>query len=173
MTRLRFEEGETPSVELSMRVSAPPASLPIRFHGGEAEAPKGEVSTEEQKVAAESYPFYPHHFYTELTIGLVLTFILTILALVYPAQMGEPANPFITPEHIKPEWFFFAMFRWLKLTSFQVGVVGSMFFLLILLFWPFIDRLFMKRLPGRDVSFWMGVVGFLIFLTFTIWEALV
>lgn len=103
----------------------------------------------------------------------MLTFILTILALVYPAQMGEPANPLITPEHIKPEWFFFAMFRWLKLMSFQVGVVGSMLFLLILLFWPFIDRLFMKRLPGRDVSFWIGVIGFLIFLTFTIWEALV
>ena len=171
VTRLRFEGDETPAVELSMRVSAP--VTPIRFHGGEADTPKQEASTEEQKVAAESYPFYPHHFYTELIMGLVLTFVLTILALVFPAHMGEPANPLVTPEHIKPEWYFFAMFRWLKLTSFQVGVVGSMFFLLILFFWPFIDRLFMKRLPGREVSFWIGLIGFFGFLVFTIWEALV
>jgi ubiquinol-cytochrome c reductase cytochrome b subunit/cytochrome b6 len=168
VTRFRFEKDETPAVELSMRVSAP--VTPVRFHGGDAGKP-GE--TEAERVAAESYPFYPHHFYTELIIGLTLTFVLTILALVYPAQMGERANPFVTPEHIKPEWFFFAMFRWLKLTSFEMGVIGSMLFLLILLFWPFIDRVFVKRFPGREVSFWIGVVGFLVFLVFTIWEALV
>lgn len=166
VTRLRFEGDETPSVEVSLRVSAPVS--PVRYQGGESRA-----ASEEEKVKEESYPFYPDHFYTELIVGLTLTFILTILALVYPAHMGEPANPFVTPEHIKPEWYFFAMFRWLKLTSFQVGVVGTMFFLAILLVWPFIDRIFQKRFPGRDVSFWIGVVGFLVFLTFTIWEAMV
>ncbi len=166
VTRLRFEGDETPSVEVSLRVSAPVS--PVRYQGSESRA-----ASEEEKVKEESYPFYPDHFYTELIVGLTLTFILTILALVYPAHMGEPANPFVTPEHIKPEWYFFAMFRWLKLTSFQVGVVGTMFFLGILLVWPFIDRIFQKRFPGRDVSFWIGVVGFLIFLTFTVWEAMV
>jgi ubiquinol-cytochrome c reductase cytochrome b subunit/cytochrome b6 len=166
VTRLRFEGDETPSVEVSLRVSAPVS--PVRYQGSESRA-----TSEEQKVKEESYPFYPDHFYTELIVGLTLTFILTILALIYPAHMGEPANPFVTPEHIKPEWYFFAMFRWLKLTSFQVGVVGTMFFLGILLVWPFIDRIFQKRFPGRDISFWIGVVGFLIFLTFTVWEAMV
>lgn len=167
VTRLRFKEDETPSIEVSMRVSGPVVT-PMRFHEGESD-----VATIDQEAEVESYPFYPDHFYTELIIGLALTFILTILALVYPAHMGEPANPLITPEHIKPEWYFFAIFRWLKLTSFQVGVAGSMFFLLILFFWPFIDRLFMKRFTGRDVSFWIGVAGFLVFLTLTLWEALV
>lgn len=166
VTKLHFKEGQTPEVEIALRVSAPVS--PVRAQGGEA--PEG---SEEEKVKAESYPFYPDHFYTELMVGLTLTFILTILALVYPAQMGEPANPLITPEHIKPEWFFFATFRWLKLTSFQVGVIGTMVFLGILLFWPFIDRVFLKKFPGRDVSFWLGVVGFFVFLIFTVWEALV
>lgn len=169
VTRLRFEQDDSHSVELSVRVSAPVS--PVRAQGGESEE---ETSTsEEEKVKAESYPFYPDHFYTELIVGLVLTFILTILALVYPAHMGEPANPLVTPEHIKPEWFFYATFRWLKLTSFEVGVVGTMVFIGILLFWPFIDRIFMKRWPGRDISFWTGVFGFFVFLTFTVWEALV
>lgn len=167
ITKLRFKEDQTPEVEVALRVSAPVS--PVRAQGGE-EAPEG---SEEEKVKAESYPFYPDHFYTELMVGLTLTFILTILSLVYPAHLGEPANPLITPEHIKPEWFFFATFRWLKLTSFQVGVVGTMVFLGILLFWPFIDRLFMKKFPGRDISFWLGVFGFFVFLIFTVWEALV
>jgi len=166
VTRLHFDKDETPSLELSMRVSAP--VTPMRFQGGESEA-----TEDEQKAATESYPFYPDHFHTELIIGLFLTFVLTILALVYPAKMGEPANPLITPEHIKPEWFFFAAFRWLKITSFQVGIAGSILFLLILFFWPFIDRVFMKRFPGREVSFWIGIIGFLVFLAFTVWEALV
>ncbi|RMD90925.1 MAG: cytochrome bc complex cytochrome b subunit [Calditrichaeota bacterium] len=166
VTRLRFREDEQPAVEVSVSVAAPVA--PTRYHGGESER-----MPEEARVKEETYPFFPDHFYTELIIGLTLTFILTILALVAPAHMGEPANPLVTPEHIKPEWYFYAMFRWLKLTSFQVGVVGSMFFLVILFFWPFVDRFFQRRWPGRDVSFWIGVVGFLVFLTFTIWEALV
>jgi len=168
VTRLSFDKDETPSLEVSMRVSAP--VTPMRFQGEE----EGEGDAgDEQRVATETYPFYPDHFYTELIVGLFLTFILTILSLIHPAQMGEPANPLITPEHIKPEWYFFAVFRWLKLTSFQVGIIGSIVFLLILLFWPFIDRVFMKRFPGREVSFWLGVVGFLGFLAFTVWEALV
>ncbi|MFQ5606099.1 MAG: cytochrome bc complex cytochrome b subunit [bacterium] len=166
VTILRFQEDRTHEVEVSLRVSAPVS--PVRAQGGET--PSG---TEGEKVKAESYPFYPDHFYTELMVGLTLTFILTILALVYPAHMGEPANPLVTPEHIKPEWFFFAIFRWLKLTSFQVGVIGTMVFLGILFFWPFIDRMLMKKFPGRDVSFWIGVVGFFVFLVFTVWEALV
>ncbi|RMF57915.1 MAG: cytochrome bc complex cytochrome b subunit [Calditrichaeota bacterium] len=166
VTRLRFREDESPAVEVSLRVSAPVG--PVRPHGGESP-----TASEEARVKEESYPFYPDHFYTELIVGLTLTFILTILALVFPAHMGEPANPLVTPEHIKPEWYFFAVFRWLKLTSFEVGVVGTMFFLLVLLVWPFIDRVFLKRFPGRDVSFWFGVAGFVVFLVFTVWEALV
>ena len=143
--------------------------LLIRLHG----VTQLQFKEDEEKSDEQTFPFFPEHFYTELIIGLTLTFILTILALVYPAQMGEPANPLVTPEHIKPEWFFFAVFRWLKLTSFTVGVIGSLFFLLLLFIWPFIDRFFERRLPGREISFWVGVVGFLVFLTFTIWEALV
>lgn len=167
VTRLRFsEKGNQPEVELSLRVSAP--VTPMHEPGAQSTA-----RSEEEQAKEESFPFYPDHLYTEIMVGLTLTFILTILALVYPAHMGDPANPLVTPEHIKPEWFFFATFRWLKLTSFTVGVVGTMVFMGILLFWPFIDRVLLKRFPGREVSFWLGVLGFFVFLIFTVWEAMV
>ena len=166
VTKLRFEEGDSHSVEFAVRVSAPVS--PLRPHGGESDQAGGE-----DQVKEESFPFYPDHMYTEVIVGLTLTFIVTILSLMYPATMGEPANPLVTPEHIKPEWFFFAVFRWLKLTSFQVGVVGTLVFLGLLFMWPFIDKIFMKKFPGKEISFWIGVVGFFVFLVFTVWEALV
>jgi len=163
VTKMHFEGKDTPSVEVAMRVSAP--VTPMRFQGDDSDDPSEDEST-------DTYPFYPDHFYTEIIVGLILTFLLTILALVFPAGMGEPANPLVTPEHIKPEWYFFAVFRWLKLTSFEIGVAGTLVFLMILLFWPIIDRVFLKRFPGREVSFWIGIVGFFVFLAFTVWEAL-
>lgn len=160
VTRMHFDKDETPSVEIGMRVSAPVS--PLHFQGKEEDSDEKE----------ESFPFYPDHFYTEVIVGLVLSFLLTILAIVYPTTMGEQANPLVTPEHIKPEWYFFAMFRWLKLTSFEIGVIGTMVFLAFLLFWPFIDRVFVKRFPKKEISFWIGIAGFVLFLAFTIWEAL-
>jgi quinol-cytochrome oxidoreductase complex cytochrome b subunit len=164
VTKLRFDERGEGSVRLAIDVSAPvtPVSVP--------DAKKSAASSEEKYP---TFPFYPDHFYTELIIGLVLTFLLTILALVAPATMGEPANPLVTPEHIKPEWYFYATFRWLKLTSFTVGVVGTMIFVMTFIFWPFIDRWLVRRYPTKELSFWLGIIGFAIFMIFTLWEAFV
>ena len=50
-------------------------------------------------------------------------FGLTLLSLAFPADLGAKANPALTPEHIKPEWYFFFQFRLLKLTSLSASVV--------------------------------------------------
>ena len=63
----------------------------------------------------KTFNFFPDHLMTELTIGLVLMVILSALASIFPAVMGPPADPLTTPEVIKPEWFFYVAFRWLKL----------------------------------------------------------
>jgi|SaaInl4_135m_RNA_FD_contig_61_757738_length_8595_multi_5_in_0_out_0_4 quinol-cytochrome oxidoreductase complex cytochrome b subunit len=139
----------------------------IRLHG--VSIPDGEA----KKDAGKTFPFFPNHLMTELVIGLSLTILLVVLALIAPAPLGEPANPNVTPEHIKPEWYFFAMFRWLKLTSFKVGVLGTMGFVGIFLFWPFIDRLIERAFPGKGVAMWIGVLGVLTLIAFTIWEAFV
>ena len=43
--------------------------------------------------------------------------LLSALATLLPVGMGPRADPLITPEVIKPEWFFYVAFRWLKLFS--------------------------------------------------------
>ena len=96
--------------------------------------------------------------------------VLLTLSLVFPVHLGEPANPNVTPLHIKPEWYFFAVFRWLKITNLTVGVMGPMVFLVILYTWPFIDKAIDKVFPKKEVGFWIGVVGMLTICAFTVWE---
>ena len=45
--------------------------------------------------------------------------------------------------------------------------------LLILFFWPWIDRFLEKLAPGRNLPVYVGIVGFFWFLAFTVWEAMV
>lgn len=139
----------------------------IRLHG--VSVPEGVVGEEAEKT----FPFFPDHVMTELIIGLTLTILLTVLALIAPVSLGLPADPNVTPEHIKPEWYFFPMFRWLKLTSFQVGVLGALAFVMLFLFWPFVDRALEKTFPGKNVNLWIGLAGALVLLLFTVWEAFV
>ena len=47
----------------------------------------------------------------------MLMIVLSALATILPATMGPKADPLTTPEVIKPEWFFYVTFRWLKLFS--------------------------------------------------------
>ena len=68
----------------------------------------------------QHFDFFPDHIMTELTIGLILMLILSALATVFPASLGARADQLTTPDHIKPEWFFYVSFRWLKLFFFDI-----------------------------------------------------
>ena len=93
--------------------------LLIRLHGVTELYFEGETVPEKEKF----FKFWPDHGTTELLVGTLLIYVLTIVSLVFPAGLGEPANPSITPEHIKPEWYFFFNFRLLKLTSLKLSVI--------------------------------------------------
>ena len=119
------------------------------------------------------FDFFPDHLYTELIVGLVLMVLLSVLATVFPAIMGPPADPLTTPEVIKPEWFFYATFRWLKLFSGTVAVLSMGFIVFIMFLWPFIDA-WLRRITGKEeISFWIGIVGVCLLVGLTTWEALV
>ncbi len=85
------------------------------------------------------FNFFPDHFYTELIIGLVLMILLSTLATLLPATMGPKADPLTTPEVIKPEWFFYVTFRWLKLFGPTFAVLSMGFIVFAMFVWPWID----------------------------------
>jgi quinol-cytochrome oxidoreductase complex cytochrome b subunit len=133
----------------------------------------------ELKFASEEFRptrhfnFFPDHFYTELIIGLTLMILLSALTTLLPVGMGPRADPLITPEIIKPEWFFYVTFRWLKLFSGLTAILTQGFIIFVMFAWPFIDAWLVKRFKYPEISVWVGVVAALTIMGLTMWEALV
>jgi len=135
---------------------------------GVTEFPPDDGAAEEPRY----FPFFPDHFYTELIIGLVLMILLSALATILPAGMGPRADPLTTPEHIKPEWFFYMTFRWLKLFSGTMAVLSMGLVVFVMFAWPFIDGLIRKYTRFSEASVWIGMVGVALIIGLTLWEAL-
>ena len=94
-----------------------------------------------------------------------------LLACVLPAAMGPRADPLTTPEDIKPEWFSYVTFRWLKLFSGTLAVVSMGFIVFIMFAWPFIDALIRRHSRFQEASVWIGIVGVFLIVALTVVEA--
>jgi len=127
----------------------------------------------EPEESADHFNFFPDHVYTELIIGLVLMIVLSALATIQPAGLGPKADPLSTPEVIKPEWFFFASFRWLKLFSVTFAVLSMGLIVCAMIVWPWIDAVIRRITRCEHVSVWIGVVVSLTIIGMTAYEAFV
>ena len=85
--------------------------------------------------------FYPSFLFKEIVV-MMLIFILVsvILAVVFPVELGDPADPTDNLFVPKPEWYFMSLYQLLKYFLRQ-----SAFFLAFLKIFP--DRLL--RGPSR------------------------
>jgi quinol-cytochrome oxidoreductase complex cytochrome b subunit len=126
---------------------------------------------DEQAGTRKTFNFFPDHLYTEIIIGLVLMLILSALATILPATLGEPADPLQTPDVIKPEWFFYVAFRWLKLFSGTAAVLSMGFIIFVMFAWPFVDQWLRKHTKFQEASVWVGIAGVLTIIGLTVWEA--
>ncbi len=119
------------------------------------------------------FKFFPDHVATELALGLGLMVVLSTLAVLFPAEMGPKADPLSTPEVIKPEWYFYVAFRWLKLFPLTFAVLSTGFIVFVMYLWPFVDGFIRKRTRFQEASVWIGVAGALAIIGLTVWEAAV
>jgi len=122
---------------------------------------------------SKTFNFFPDHLYTELIVGLVLMILLSVLATCLPVDLGPKADPLTTPEVIKPEWWFYVSFRWLKLFSGTFAVLSSGFIVFLMFVWPFIDGWIRKKTRYAEASVWIGIVGVFLLVGLTVWEAVV
>nr|YP_009331661.2 cytochrome b [Paraleonnates uschakovi]APG32414.2 cytochrome b [Paraleonnates uschakovi] len=84
----------------------------------------------------------PFHMYYSLkdTVGfIILLASLTFVALFFPNILGDPenfvpANPLVTPIHIKPEWYFLWAYAILRSVPNKLGGVIAMFAAILILF---------------------------------------
>ncbi|MCK5916533.1 MAG: hypothetical protein KAG92_10375 [Deltaproteobacteria bacterium] len=127
---------------------------------------------QEPQEPQEGYRFFPDHVLTEINIGLFLFFLCCILAIVLPVEVGEKANPLITPEHIKPEWYFFPMYKWIKMMPETIGIFFPMLVIGIFIFWPLVDSFIIKLTNNKNLPIFIGVIGMVIVTTLMILEAM-
>ncbi len=140
----------------------------VRLHG------VTELRFEDEKpTAPKHFNFFPDHMATELAFGLFLMVLLSVLATVFPVVMGPRADPLTTPEVIKPEWFFYATFRWLKLFGPTTAVLSMGFIVAAMFLWPWLDSVLRKLTSRDDASVYIGIVAALLLTGLTVWEAVV
>lgn len=135
----------------------------VRLHG---------VSRLEEDDRAGTYAFVPDHVLRELAVALVLLLVLVVYVMVLPPELGDRADPNTTPSHIRPEWYFYPSYRWLKLVPLQVGLWTSVAFIVCMGLWPWIDAGLERLAPGRRLGTWFGVSGWLVTIILLVWEAL-
>lgn len=116
-------------------------------------------------------PFYPDHLKTEIRVVWMLVGIAVVIGLVAlfsPVGLEEPADPMVTPDHVKPEWYFLALYQLLKYIPKTVGVLFPILGLIVVFFWPFLAK---KENSKKQIRIRLiGSIAFLIiFIVMTIW----
>lgn len=124
------------------------------------------------KDEGETIPFYPDHVITEAKVVLgimILVIIIGIIGSFAPVGVEEPANPLLTPAHVKPEWYFLALYQLLKFVPETAGVVSIVLAVVIVALWPFIDRKKETTTKARNIRFVITIIGVIVVVAMTIW----
>lgn len=91
-------------------------------------------------------PFHPYYVWKDLVGVTVVLAIMLGVRLLTPDLFLEPenfipANPLVTPAHIKPEWYFLWVYAILRAIPNKLGGVVALFAaILILAILPIVDR---------------------------------
>nr|QDV39954.1 cytochrome b [Scelarcis perspicillata] len=113
---------------------------------------------------SDKIPFHPYYSYKDLLGIMFLLMVLLSLALFLPNLLGDPenfspANPLVTPPHIKPEWYFLFAYAILRSIPNKLGgVLALLFSILVLLIVPMLHLSKQRTLTYRPLSqalFWL------------------
>nr|QBE85455.1 cytochrome b [Pterocryptis cochinchinensis] len=120
---------------------------------------------------ADKIPFHPYFSYKDILGFAMLLIALTTLALFSPNLLGDPenftpANPLVTPPHIKPEWYFLFAYAILRSIPNKLGgVLALLLSILVLMVVPLLHTSKQQGLAFRPLSqflFWTLVADVMI-----------
>jgi quinol-cytochrome oxidoreductase complex cytochrome b subunit len=137
------------------------------------------MATTHPEHEKDSVPFFPHHFMTELyvVIGIILlAIVIGVLGTIFPVGLQPPADPLNTPLHVKPEWYFLALYQILKyVPSSVLGIEGPMFAttmivlaVIVVMIWPFLDRKEDSKKAMRTRAI-LTALGVILAILLTVW----
>ncbi|WP_224985064.1 cytochrome b [Geomonas agri] len=120
-------------------------------------------------------PFFPNYALQDLSsISIYFAIFLAVVffwpGMPFTPDAFVPADPFKTPAHIKPEWYFLANYQTLKIfPSELLGLsvqAAAMTFLALL---PFIDRSPERHPLKRPVFLTLVIAGILLWIALSVW----
>nr|YP_010116996.1 cytochrome b [Silurus grahami]QPL17129.1 cytochrome b [Silurus grahami] len=115
--------------------------------------------------------FHPYFSYKDLLGFIILLTALTTLTLFSPNLLGDPenftpANPLVTPPHIKPEWYFLFAYAILRSIPNKLGgVLALLLSILVLMIVPLLHTSKQQGLTFRPLAqllFWALVADIMI-----------
>ncbi|HBA90098.1 MAG TPA: cytochrome B6 [Geobacter sp.] len=123
----------------------------------------------------DGMPFFPNYALQDLTsISIYFAVFLAVVfffpTLPFTPDAFVPADPFKTPAHIKPEWYFLANYQTLKIFPNELvglSVQGAAMTFLALL--PFIDRSPERNPMKRPVFLACAIGGILLWIALSVW----
>nr|YP_009571076.1 cytochrome b [Chelodina canni]AUY54995.1 cytochrome b [Chelodina canni] len=102
--------------------------------------------------------FHPYFSYKDLLGFTLMTLFLLTLALFHPYLLGDPdnftpANPLVTPPHIKPEWYFLFAYAILRSIPNKLGgVLALLLSILVLLLMPILHLSKQRTATFRPIT---------------------
>ncbi len=113
-------------------------------------------------------PAWPNDLLYIFPVVILGTIALCVaLAVLDPAMVGEPANPFATPQEILPEWYLYPTFQIFRIVPNKLlGVALNAAIPIGLMLIPFIENVNKFQNPFRRP---IATVVFLIGTLVTIW----
>nr|BBI76365.1 cytochrome b [Paroedura picta] len=121
--------------------------------------------------STDKVPFHPYHTHKDLLGVTILISSMLLLTLFTPTMLSDPenftpANPLVTPPHIKPEWYFLFAYAILRSIPNKLGgVLALAFSILILLIIPTLHTAKQQSShfrPLTQVILWTLVINIII-----------
>lgn len=125
-----------------------------------------------EKIEEKTIPFYPDHVTTEakVALGVIgLFLVIGLIGLFAPVGLGAPADPMDTPAHVKPEWYFLALYQVLKFVPKTIGALIPVLLILLVMIWPFLDRKPDRSRKTMWIRLGVTIFGLILVIALTIW----
>nr|QFK69059.1 cytochrome b [Phymatostetha signifera] len=112
----------------------------------------------------DKIPFHPYFSIKDLLGFTIVLLMFMMLNMMEPLMLGDPdnfipANPMVTPTHIKPEWYFLFAYAILRSIPNKLGgVIAMIMSILILAILPLTKKSKFKSMsmyPCNQIMFWM------------------
>jgi len=116
----------------------------------------------DRRASLGSETFYPRQVYMDAVVMLGVFLVLSALAIAVPFPLTDKANPADTSFVPVPEWYFLFYYELLKYVHGPLEPLATwvlpLLVILIMLFWPFIDRNPARNPIRRPVALASGFV---------------